>query len=279
MTHVWQPRAGDLLTAVSPIERSVFAPRVGPSLADAAEAAILRRAFGPRESAGPGDDAARVVFQRAFGPRERAGSIVDERTRLGLGTFATKSSLTQTKGAIQIDLGHRAVFGAAAGTPTLAVADASVLSDSGDADGHVVGKTASDGNLSWIAFAFQVPPDLKATASCDVCIHGRLGGAPSAGDKVEFGFTYRSVTRDEAMASAGSSESSSQALTVTGYSSGDDVYIKITGAISANMLTAEVDYVKGVVSRDAQAGNANDTFAGSVAFLGAMLIYTKTELT
>lgn len=256
MTHVWQPRAGDPFSAGSPVERAVFARRDFASLRDAAGDAIAARVFA--------------------GARERPGSVVDERSRLGLGGLATKSSLAMPKGTIQIDLAHRPYYATHATTPTIGAADGSVT-DTGDADGHTAGKSFPDAAISWITFQFIVPSDLDTTKAVALIVHGRLGGAPSAGDKVEIGITYRAVTRDEPLLSGGATDTVTGSTTVTGYSSGDDFFVTISAAIAANTLAA-YDLVKGVIFRDGTAGNAGDTFANSVVALHAMFEYERSAI-
>ena len=215
----------------------------------------------------------------SFG-RSLAGSAdaAAARTTLGLGTFATKSSLTQTKGHIQlISTSPRITYGTHATAPTLAVADIA-LTDATDADGHAVHKNFPDSAVTWEAWAFVVPPDLDVTVACDMYVYFRLAGNASSGNQVEFASIYRAVTRDELIVSAGSSETVTGTAVLTGYSGGDLGYVKITAAIAANQLSL-LDFVKGVIQRDAQVGNANDTYANTVAVLGVILEYTKTALT
>ena len=162
------------------------------------------------------------------------------------------------------------VGSAAASPPTLAVADTS-LTDTTDGDGHSAGRDATDANFTWAHFAFLVPDELDKTVAVNAKVYFRLANNAAAGEKVQFTTRLRAVNRDELIVSAGSLREVAGTLVLTGYAAGDLGICSITASIAANDM-ADDDYVKGVVERDATAGNANDTYPATVRLIGIKFV-------
>ena len=158
---------------------------------------------------------------------------------------------------------------------TFAIGDASI-SDNTDMDGHVVGEDAADAARTDFAFAFFVPDELDVTAVVTATVYYRLQ-AIGTSMAVEIELTGRAVADNELAVSDGS------AFNVTGgsciknvdtYASGDIVAHSLGTVFGANTL-ALGDLVKGTIFRDAQAGNADDTFTGTTRMIGVKFTGTR----
>jgi hypothetical protein len=158
---------------------------------------------------------------------------------------------------------RRPIVGTAAvSPPTLAVADGSI-NDTTDGDGHFVGRDATDANVTWWHFQFPIPDELDLTEAVDAKVFFRLASNAGAGNQVQLSTSVRSVARDELLLSGGTLREVSGTIVLTGYSAGDLATCSITGVLAANDAEAD-DFVKGVIQRDATAGNANDTYAATI---------------
>lgn len=159
---------------------------------------------------------------------------------------------------------------AAASPPTLAITDTSIT-DTTDGDGHSAGRDATNNNFTWAHFAFLVPDELDKTVAVSAKVYFRLANNAAAGEQVHFTTRIRAVNRDELIVSAGSLREVAGTIVLTGYSAGDLGICAITDAIAANDM-GEDDYVKGVIERDATAGNANDTYAANIRLIGIKFV-------
>lgn len=152
------------------------------------------------------------------------------------------------------------------GAFTLAVADAS-LANATDEDGFTMGRTAADGNITYLAFQFACPDDLDTTQAVNAMVYCRLAGAGS--NQIEFKSRVRAVDRDEGLLAGGTYRESSNTLSLAGYSADDLALVSISNVFTAGELSnLNRQLIKGSIVRDATAGNANDTYAASVIVIG-----------
>lgn len=147
-------------------------------------------------------------------------------------------------------------------TGSVAVGDVS-LDSASDYDGFTALLNWPDSQKRGCSFVWGVPEELDLTRTVGLDFWFRLGAAPSAGNQVEIEVVYRAVADNEATLDGGATGTKALTHVLTGYSSGDLVKVEIPAVIPANTL-ARGDLVKGVVLRDAQVGNAEDTFANTI---------------
>lgn len=164
--------------------------------------------------------------------------------------------------------------GAAAGAVTLS-GQASAITDATDPDGHFTGRSSADGNRTEVHFSFPVPDELDLTAVVTATVYYRIHAA-GTGAAVEIEMTAREVSDDELTVSGGTQFDVANAKSVNSYAAGDEVLHALGTVFGANTLSAGAD-VRGVFFRDAQAGNADDTFAGTITF--GKVKFSGTRLT
>lgn len=164
--------------------------------------------------------------------------------------------------------------GAAAGAVTLS-GQASAITDATDPDGHFVGRSAADGNRTEVHFSFPVPDELDLTQPVTATVYYRIHAAGTGAD-VEIEMTAREVSDDELTVSGGTQFDVANVKSVNSYASADEVIHALGTVFGANTMSAGAD-VRGVFFRDAQAGNADDTFAGTITF--SKVKFSGTRLT
>lgn len=147
---------------------------------------------------------------------------------------------------------------------TLAAGDASI-SDATDMDGHFIGTDAADAARTDYAFVFPVPDELDVTQVVTATVYYRMQAA-GTGAAVEVELTARVIADDQDVVAGGTLftvSGGSCIKSVNSYASGDLVVHALGTVFGANTLAAG-SLVKGTIFRDAQAGNADDTFANSI---------------
>ena len=164
-----------------------------------------------------------------------------------------------------------------ANTGTLAVSNPSIDSAT-DYDGHVVLFNLVDAQFRYVAFSMIAPDDLDITQSLRVSVYYRLSGAPVAAAAVDIDLTARAVADNEVTASGGKLVTVGGAKTVDAHASGDLVIHDLGEVFAANDLSVG-DYIKGVVGRDATAGNASDTYTGTAQLIGIKFLGTRLKIT
>lgn len=166
---------------------------------------------------------------------------------------------------------HRATAGTLGGTD-------SNLSDNTDMDGCITGVNCADAARTDCFFQFTVPTEIDVSAAITAIVYYRIGAA-GTGTAVEIEMTARAIADNEVNVSGGT------LFTVGGgaciksvdtYASGDLVVHSIGEVFGAASLSAQ-ELVHGCFFRDAQAGNADDTFANTIML--AAVRFTGTRLT
>ncbi len=163
------------------------------------------------------------------------------------------------------------------GAGTLAVGDASV-SDNTDMDGFCPGEDAADAARTDFAWGFFVPDELDVTAAVTATVYYRLQAA-GTGAAVEVELTGRAVADNELAVSDGAAFNvggGACVKDVSSYASGDIVAHSLGTVFGANTL-ALGDFVKGTIFRDAQVGNADDTFGNATRMI--LVKFTGTRKT
>lgn len=166
---------------------------------------------------------------------------------------------------------HRATAGTLSGTD-------SNLSDNTDMDGTITGVNCADAARTDCFFQFTVPTEIDVSQAITAIVYYRIGAA-GTGAAVEIEMTARAIADNEVNVSGGT------LFTVGGgaciksvdtYASGDLVVHSIGEVFGAASLSAQ-ELVHGCFFRDAQAGNADDTFANTIML--AAVRFTGTRLT
>ena len=152
------------------------------------------------------------------------------------------------------------------GAFTLGATDASVANAT-DEDGITMGRTASDGNITYLAFQFACPTELDTAQAMDATVYCRIAGAGS--NQIEFKCRARAVNRDEGMLAGGTYRESSGTQSLTSYASDDLATVAISNVFTAGELDSQnSQLIKGSIIRDATAANGSDTYANTVIILG-----------
>ncbi len=155
---------------------------------------------------------------------------------------------------------------------------AASTTDATDLDGFFVGFDCPDAAQTDLGFYFAVPQELDVTQVVTAKVYYRLAAAGTSA-AVEVQLTARVVADDEAIVSGGTLftvAGGSCIKNVNSYASADLVIHDLGTVFSANTL-AVGSYLKGCISRDAQVGNADDTFANTIRV--AEIAFTGTRKT
>lgn len=171
----------------------------------------------------------------------------------------------------QFWFGIRPLSGAAG---TLAAADGS-LADATDMDGFVSGRNMADAARTDHAFTWVVPDELDTTQVVTAVAYYRLAAA-GTGAAVEVQTTLRIVADNALLLSGGTQVDTAAVVDVATYAAGDLVVHSLGTVIGVNKLATN-NVVKGTVFRDAQVGNADDTFANTINLIS--LKFTGTRKT
>lgn len=155
---------------------------------------------------------------------------------------------------------------------------ASSTTDATDLDGFFVGFDCPDAARTDLGFYFSVPKELDVTQVVTATVYYRLAAAGTSA-AVEVELTARVVADNELIVSDGTLftvAGGSCIKNVNTYASADLVIHDLGTVFGANTL-AIGSYVKGCISRDAQVGNADDTFANTIRV--AEVVFTGTRKT
>lgn len=166
---------------------------------------------------------------------------------------------------------HRATAG------TLSGADSN-LSDNTDMDGTITGVNCADAARTDCFFQFTVPTEIDVSQAITAIVYYRIGAA-GTGAAVEIEMTARAIADNEVNVSGGTLFTVGGGAcikSVNTYASGDLVVHSIGEVFGAASLSAQ-ELVHGCFFRDAQAGNADDTFANTIML--AAVRFTGTRLT
>jgi hypothetical protein len=158
------------------------------------------------------------------------------------------------------------------GAFTLAVADAS-LQNTNDEDGFTMGRTASDGNITNLAFQFACPYEIDTTQAMTAHVYIRLNGAGA--NQIEMESTIRVLNDNEHLKDGGTLCTDAKALDLTGYDTDDLVIFPLVNAIPANTITTRQELIKGCIFRDATSANGDDTYTNSCIVVGVMFRYRR----
>ena len=125
-----------------------------------------------------------------------------------------------------------------------------------------------------MAFQFTIPETVDLTEPITAIATYHLSGGPGASDAVEWEISCRAIADNEAFASGGTQYDIASVKTIgssgSGHSSGDLCVHDMGTLFAANELTSG-DFIHGSIFRDAQAGNADDTYAGNTQLLSLRL--------
>lgn len=193
---------------------------------------------------------------------------------------ATVAAMRATLGVPERTISWSIAFGprvtrATAGTLGDAAAS---TTDATDLDGFFVGFDCPDAAQTDLGFYFSVPQELDVTQVVTAKVYYRLAAAGTSA-AVEVQLTARVVADDEAIVSGGTLftvAGGSCIKNVNSYASADLVIHDLGTVFGANTL-AVGSYLKGCISRDAQVGNADDTFANTIRV--AEIQFTGTRKT
>lgn len=160
------------------------------------------------------------------------------------------------------------------GAFTLAVADVS-LANATDEDGFTMGRTAADGNITYLAWQFACPNELDITSPVHAVVYARLPGAGS--NQIEFQSRARAVNSSETMLGGGTYRETDGTLGLTGYSSDALITVPISTVFAAGDISSNDELLKGSIVRDATSTNASDTYANSVIVIGVKFYGKKNK--
>ena len=125
-----------------------------------------------------------------------------------------------------------------------------------------------------VAFQFIVPETVDLTQEITAEVRYHLSGGVSASHAVEFEVSCRAIGDNENLSSGGTQYDLSNTKVIgsdgSNHASGDLCVHSLGTLFAADELTAG-DFVHGSVFRDAQAGNADDTYTGNTQFLTFIL--------
>lgn len=207
-------------------------------------------------------------------------SLIDDadntaaRTTLGLGSVAVKNigDFPTAFTAHFESFRGRVLTGTHASTPTLAIADATILSG-GDPETYFAGVGMADALVTWLGFGFMVPHDILPNSD----IYGRVCFAlNSSGSGADVEFTLiGGVYKDGDPSGTPSTTFSVLNITsVDGYSAGDIVIVDLE---SLGLTLNAGDYIQGVLQRDATSGN--DTYADTIGMSWLAFFGTRNVIT
>lgn len=147
------------------------------------------------------------------------------------------------------------------GTGTIGMADASIV-NSTDYDAVLLVTNFADASQRGAAFQFPVPAELDTSVDVSAKLWAYLEGAPTSGHAVEIEWSGRTVGDNEVMASGGATFSGAKVQVVDAHASGDIIVVDLGTFFSGGTLAAD-DLVKGTIYRNANVGNADDTYTGN----------------
>lgn len=156
-----------------------------------------------------------------------------------------------------------------ANTGTIVVGDASLVNAT-DYDSCTGMLNFSDAQKRAWLIAFEVPSTLDVTKVVTGTVTYHLSGTVSSGHAVEIEWSFRNRADNAALLDAGTLRTGANAKNISStgsnHTSGDVVKHDLGTIFAANSL-AVGDVVTGTIFRDANVGNADDTYTGTVQMM------------
>ena len=135
------------------------------------------------------------------------------------------------------------------------------------------GTNFTDGAERGHIWQLVIPAELDVTQPITATVYGRMGSAGGEGDNIEIEWSGAAQADNESM-TTGTASTGAVVKDVSTYSNNDSIQIDL-GTIWSGSTVAEGEFMHMTVFRDAQAGNTDDTFAGTFQYFGVELQGTR----